>query len=115
MKINPLATLDDVQPDDIDSGPVVILNLLKFKPGGSLAGVLAEPLPDELRRAIGSHLPPDIDKMEAIARLAVDSALRTLNQKLLAECARVGVNFDHVTDQLWMASFDSDVRRRFVF
>ncbi len=50
-----------------------------------MAGVLAEPLPDELRRAIGSHLPPDIDKMEAIARLAVDSALRTLNQKLLAE------------------------------
>ena len=36
MKINPLATLDDVQPDDIDSGPVIILNLLKFKPGESL-------------------------------------------------------------------------------
>ena len=26
MKINPLATLDDVQPDDLDSGPVVVLN-----------------------------------------------------------------------------------------
>jgi hypothetical protein len=36
LKINPLATLDDVQPDDIDSCPVVILNLLKFKPGESL-------------------------------------------------------------------------------
>jgi uncharacterized protein (DUF1330 family) len=36
MTINPLDTLDDVQPDDIDSGPVVILNLLKFKPGDSL-------------------------------------------------------------------------------
>ena len=31
MKINPLATLDAVQPADLDSGPVVVLNLLKFK------------------------------------------------------------------------------------
>ena len=36
MEINPLATLDDVQPDDLDSGPVVVLNLLKFKSGESL-------------------------------------------------------------------------------
>lgn len=36
MEINPLATLDDVQPDDIDSGPAVVLNLLKFKSGESL-------------------------------------------------------------------------------
>jgi uncharacterized protein (DUF1330 family) len=36
MEINPLATLDDVQPEDIDSSPVVILNLLKFKSGESL-------------------------------------------------------------------------------
>ena len=36
MDINPLTTLDNVQPKDIDSGPVVILNLLKFKPGESL-------------------------------------------------------------------------------
>ena len=40
MEINPLATLDDVQPDDIDSGPVVILNLLKFKAGESLTTYL---------------------------------------------------------------------------
>ena len=36
MEINPLATLDDVQPQDIDSGPVVVLNLLKFKIDESL-------------------------------------------------------------------------------
>ena len=36
MEINPLATLDDVQPDNIESGPVVVLNLLKFKSGESL-------------------------------------------------------------------------------
>ena len=36
MEINPLATLDEVEPEDIDSGPVVILNLLKFKNGDSL-------------------------------------------------------------------------------
>ena len=36
MEINPLATLDAVQPIDLDSGPVVVLNLLKFKPGDSL-------------------------------------------------------------------------------
>lgn len=36
MEINPLATLDDVQPDDLDSGPIVVLNLLKFKSGDSL-------------------------------------------------------------------------------
>ena len=36
MEINPLATLDDVEPEDIDSGPVVILNLLKFKEDDSL-------------------------------------------------------------------------------
>ena len=40
MDINPLATLDKVQPKDIDSGPVVILNLLKFKPGESLTTYL---------------------------------------------------------------------------
>ncbi len=31
MDLNPLATLDSVQPSDLDSGPVVVLNLLKFK------------------------------------------------------------------------------------
>lgn len=36
MEINPLATLDAVQPADLDSGPVVVLNLLKFKAGDSL-------------------------------------------------------------------------------
>lgn len=40
MEINPLATLDDVQPDDIDGGPVVVLNLLKFKSGESLGTYL---------------------------------------------------------------------------
>ncbi|MBW2360688.1 MAG: DUF1330 domain-containing protein [Deltaproteobacteria bacterium] len=49
MDINPLATLDEVQPEDLDTGPVVVLNLLKFKPGSSLEtyleyvnGVMAE-------------------------------------------------------------------------
>ena len=37
MEINPLATLDSVQPADLDSGPVVVLNLLKFTPGDSLS------------------------------------------------------------------------------
>jgi len=36
MDINPLSTLDDVQPDDLDTGSVVVLNLLKFKSGDSL-------------------------------------------------------------------------------
>jgi len=40
MEIDPLATLDAVQPLDLDSGPVVMLNLLKFKPGDSLATYL---------------------------------------------------------------------------
>lgn len=40
MEINPLATLDDVQPQDIDSGPVVVLNLLKFKIDESLGTYL---------------------------------------------------------------------------
>ena len=40
MEINPLATLDAVQPADLDSGPVVVLNLLKFKPGDSLTTYL---------------------------------------------------------------------------
>ncbi len=40
MDINPLATLDDVQPEDLDTGPVCVLNLLKFKPGDSLAKYL---------------------------------------------------------------------------
>ena len=35
-----MATLDAVQPEDIDGGPVVILNLLKFKSGESLATYL---------------------------------------------------------------------------
>ncbi len=36
MDLNPLATLDEVQPKDLDTGPVVVLNLLKFKSGDSL-------------------------------------------------------------------------------
>ena len=36
MDINPLATLDKVQPDDLDSGPIVVLNLLEFKSDDSL-------------------------------------------------------------------------------
>ena len=40
MEINPLATLDAVQPGDLDCGPVVVLNLLKFRPGDSLATYL---------------------------------------------------------------------------
>ena len=40
MDLNPLANLDDVQPDNLDTGPVIVLNLLKFKPGDSLKGYL---------------------------------------------------------------------------
>jgi uncharacterized protein (DUF1330 family) len=40
MDINPLATLDAVQPHDLDTGPVVVLNLLKFKPGDALTPYL---------------------------------------------------------------------------
>ena len=40
MNINPLATLDAVQPANLDTGPVVVLNLLKFKPGDSLTPYL---------------------------------------------------------------------------
>ena len=36
MDLNPLATLDSVQPPDLDSGPVVVLNLLKFKSPDSI-------------------------------------------------------------------------------
>jgi uncharacterized protein (DUF1330 family) len=36
MNLNPLANLDTVQPQNLDTGPVVVLNLLKFKPGDSL-------------------------------------------------------------------------------
>ena len=36
MELNPLATLDEVQPKDLDTGPVVVLNYLKFKSGDSL-------------------------------------------------------------------------------
>jgi len=31
MTVNPLLNLDKVQPDDLDSGPIVVLNMLKFK------------------------------------------------------------------------------------
>ena len=31
MELNPLATLDAVQPANLDTGPVVVLNLLKFR------------------------------------------------------------------------------------
>ena len=40
MKINPLDTLNDVQPADLDTGPIVVLNLLKFNPGDSLSTYL---------------------------------------------------------------------------
>ena len=40
MEINPLATLDNVEPDDLDSAPIVVLNLLKFKSGESLSTYL---------------------------------------------------------------------------
>ncbi len=36
----PVATLDAVQPEDIDGGPVVVLKLLKFKSGESLGTYL---------------------------------------------------------------------------
>lgn len=40
MDINPLVTLDAVQPAELDSGPVVVLNLLKFSPGDALTTYL---------------------------------------------------------------------------
>ncbi len=40
MDLNPLANLDAVQPADLDSGPVVVLNLLKFKSPASVAPYL---------------------------------------------------------------------------
>ena len=43
MNINPLVTLDDVQPKELNSGPVVVLNLLKFKPGSHLTVPDASP------------------------------------------------------------------------
>ena len=52
-----------------------------------LYDVLAEPLPEELRQAIGNPggLPPGIDKQETLARLVVDTAITTLNVRLLQE------------------------------
>ena len=40
VDINPLATLDSIQPSDLDSGPVVVMNLLKFKSTESLTPYL---------------------------------------------------------------------------
>ena len=40
MNLNPIANIDEVQPADLDTGPIVVLNLLKFKPGDSLKGYL---------------------------------------------------------------------------
>ncbi len=40
MDLNPLATLDAVQPADLDTGPVVVLNLLKFKSPDSVRAYL---------------------------------------------------------------------------
>ena len=37
MELNPLATLDLVQPPDLDTGPIVVLNLLKFKSPESIS------------------------------------------------------------------------------
>ncbi len=31
MDLNPTTNLDAIEPDDLDSGPIVVLNLLKFK------------------------------------------------------------------------------------
>ena len=36
MNLNPIANIDKVQPAELATGPVVVLNLLKFKPGDSL-------------------------------------------------------------------------------
>ena len=40
MDLNPLATLDAVQPSDLDTGPIVVLNLLKFKSASSVTPYL---------------------------------------------------------------------------
>ena len=40
MDLNPLATLDSVQPPDLDTGPIVVLNLLKFKSPGLISPYL---------------------------------------------------------------------------
>ena len=36
MNLNPIANIDKVQPAELATDPVVVLNLLKFKPGDSL-------------------------------------------------------------------------------
>ena len=40
MDLNPLAKLDEVQPENLDAGPVVVLNLLKFKSPESISTYL---------------------------------------------------------------------------
>ena len=40
MDLNPLTNLGDVQPENIDTGPIVVLNLLKFKSEQSVSGYL---------------------------------------------------------------------------
>ena len=67
MDINPLATIDDVQPEDLDSGPVVVLNLLKFKSGESLetylqyiSGVMKDCADSEIDLIYGGELKEQI-------------------------------------------------------
>lgn len=40
MNLNPLANLDDIQPENLDTGPIVVLNLLKFKSAESLSSYI---------------------------------------------------------------------------
>lgn len=40
MDVNLNASLDDVQPEDLDTGPIVVLNLLHFKTDESVASYI---------------------------------------------------------------------------
>ena len=40
MDFNPLTNLDNVQPENLDTGPIIVLNLLKFKSEDSVSSYL---------------------------------------------------------------------------
>ncbi len=65
MDLNPLATLDAVQPADLDTGPVVVLNLLKFKS------------PDSVR--------PYLDYIRGVSAACADSGIELIYAGQLKE------------------------------
>lgn len=65
MDLNPLATLDAVQPAQLDSGPIVVLNLLKFK------------CPDAIR--------PYLEYLRRVSESCADSGIELLYAGALKE------------------------------